>query len=93
MLEPDQMQQYSYNILSYIAKVKHMAREEFESLCSTVATSLQMSAPLVSLVSLMCESCCGRPFNPSKGVIIAIYGLIYYRLLFKSVCVSGVAEI
>ncbi|KAM3727772.1 Integrator complex subunit 6-A [Dirofilaria immitis] len=52
MLEPDQMQQYSYNILSYIAKVKHMAREEFESLCSTVAASLQISVPLISLVSV-----------------------------------------
>ncbi|OZC07979.1 hypothetical protein X798_04975 [Onchocerca flexuosa] len=52
MLEPDQMQQYSYNILSYIAKVKHMAREEFESLCSTVAASLQISVPLVSLINV-----------------------------------------
>ncbi|VDK78940.1 unnamed protein product [Litomosoides sigmodontis] len=52
MLEPDQMQQYSYNILSYIAKVKHMAREEFESLCNTVAASLQISPPLISLVNV-----------------------------------------
>ncbi|CAG9530756.1 unnamed protein product [Cercopithifilaria johnstoni] len=52
MLEPDQMQQYSYNILSYIAKVKHMAREEFESLCNTVAASLQISVPLISLVAV-----------------------------------------
>ncbi|KAL3990048.1 von Willebrand factor type A domain family protein [Acanthocheilonema viteae] len=52
MLEPDQMQQYSYNILSYIAKVKHMAREEFESLCNTVAASLQISAPPISLIGV-----------------------------------------
>uniref|UniRef100_A0A915PHN2 Integrator complex subunit 6-like beta-barrel domain-containing protein n=1 Tax=Setaria digitata TaxID=48799 RepID=A0A915PHN2_9BILA len=52
MLEPDQMQQYSYNILSYIAKVKHMAREEFESLCSTVASSLQISVPPLSVVGV-----------------------------------------
>ncbi|VDM95646.1 unnamed protein product [Thelazia callipaeda] len=52
MLEPDQMQQYSYNILSYIAKVKHMAREEFESLCGTVASSLQVPVQPLSLVAV-----------------------------------------
>uniref|UniRef100_A0A183ESM2 UDENN domain-containing protein n=1 Tax=Gongylonema pulchrum TaxID=637853 RepID=A0A183ESM2_9BILA len=53
MLEPDQMQQYSYNILSYIAKVKHMAREEFDSLCCTVAAALQHStAPIFPLLQI-----------------------------------------
>ncbi|KAK6113199.1 von Willebrand factor type A domain family protein [Brugia pahangi] len=69
MLEPDQMQQYSYNILSYIAKVKHMAREEFESLCSTVAASLQISPPLVSLIGVQKRTrlCNGRGMKRISG--------------------------
>lgn len=46
LLEPDQVQQYSYNILTYIAKVKHMAREEFDSLCGVIATRMQQAMPV-----------------------------------------------
>ncbi|VDN58662.1 unnamed protein product [Dracunculus medinensis] len=41
LLEPDQIPQYSYNILSYLTKIKHVAREEFDSHCSALATALQ----------------------------------------------------
>lgn len=45
LLEPDQGQQYSYNILKYLAKTKHVAREEFEAQCVSIANALQHSIP------------------------------------------------
>uniref|UniRef100_A0A158R5X2 VWFA domain-containing protein n=1 Tax=Syphacia muris TaxID=451379 RepID=A0A158R5X2_9BILA len=45
LLEPDQGQQYSYNILKYLAKTKHVAREEFDSQCASIANALQHSIP------------------------------------------------
>ncbi|KHN74705.1 Integrator complex subunit 6-A [Toxocara canis] len=45
MMESEQAPQYSYNVLTYLAKMKHTAREEFESHCASVAAALQQSAP------------------------------------------------
>ncbi|VDD86963.1 unnamed protein product [Enterobius vermicularis] len=45
LLEPDQGQQYSYNILKYLAKIKHVAREEFDAQCASIGSALQHSIP------------------------------------------------
>ncbi|VDK60508.1 unnamed protein product [Anisakis simplex] len=55
-LESDHSSQYSYNVLSYITKMKHTAREEFESNCTTVASALQQPANLPSNMIQISES-------------------------------------
>uniref|UniRef100_A0A914RV92 Uncharacterized protein n=1 Tax=Parascaris equorum TaxID=6256 RepID=A0A914RV92_PAREQ len=45
IVETENMQRYSYNIISFLAKLKHVGREDFEALCTSVSTALQQSAP------------------------------------------------
>ncbi|MFH4974822.1 hypothetical protein AB6A40_001531 [Gnathostoma spinigerum] len=47
MMEQDQIPQYSYSITSNLTKMKHVARQEFDSQSATIASALQHSLPLL----------------------------------------------